>query len=103
MNQHSVTLNLKQVSATILVLINLIVIAPGGWLLKTLYENVKTVRAETKLQIDTLETEISQLKVDLSSDYVTRKSFSDYREQMRENLLYLDNKLLKEFHESQNH
>ena len=103
MNQHNVTLNLKQIAATTLVLINLIVIAPGGWILKNVYENVKTVRAETKVQIEKLETEISQLKIDISSGYVTRKSFSDYREQVRENFLYLDNKLLKEPNESQNH
>lgn len=93
MDKDSVTLSYKQIGAIVLVLLNLVVIGPGGWILKTLWEDTKTFRLETGETLDDLQKQIGEVRVDLSSGYVTRKAFSDYREQMGENMRHLDSKV----------
>ncbi len=91
--KDSITLSYKQVGAIVLVVLNLLVIGPGSWFLKTLWTEARTFKNDTEEQFKALETEIGVLKVDLSSDYVTRQSFNNYREQMAESIRYLDSKV----------
>ncbi len=89
MEKHSVTLSYKQVGVIILLLMNLIIIGPGGWILKTLWSEANTFKTETEDQIEKLKVEIGEVRV----EYVTRSSFSGYREQMAKNIRYLDSKV----------
>lgn len=93
LTKDSITLSYKQIGAIILIILNLLVIGPGSWFLKTLWTEARTFKNDTEQQFETLKTEIGSLRVDLSSDYVTRQSFNNYREQMAENIRYLDSKV----------
>ena len=89
----NITLSYKQIGAIVLVILNLLVIAPGSWFLKTLWTEARTFKNDTEEQFKQLKLEIGELKVDLSSNYVTRQSFNNYREQMAENMRYMDSKV----------
>ena len=93
MSKDSVTLSYKQIGAIVLVLLNLIIIGPGGWMLKTLWSDTITFRTETEEKLEDLQNQIGEVKVDVSSNYVTRQTFSGYREQMAESIRYLDSKV----------
>ncbi len=93
MEKDSVTLSYKQIGAIVLVLMNLIIIGPGGWILKTLWDDTKTFRTETGETLDDLQRQIGEVRVDVSSNYVTRQAFTGYREQVAENIRYLDSKV----------
>lgn len=93
MSKESITLSYKQLGAIILILINVILVGPGGWTLKHLWDETQKFRTETKDQIDDLQNQLNQLQVDLSGKYVTRQTFSDYREQMGETIRHLDGKI----------
>ena len=93
MEKDSVTLSYKQIGAIVLVLMNLIIIGPGGWILKTLWNDTKTFRLETKETLDDLQKQIGEVRVDVSSNYVTEQAFIGYREQMAESIRYLDSKV----------
>ena len=91
--KEGITLSYKQIGAIALIVLNILVIAPGSWFLKTLWTEARTFKNDTEEQFETLRKEVGELKVDLSSGYVTRQSFSDYREQMAENIRHLDSKV----------
>ena len=91
--KDSVTLSYKQIGAIALIALNILVIAPGSWVLKTLWTEARTFKNDTEQQFEKLRLEVGDLKVDLTSGYVTRQSFSDYREQMAENIRHLDSKV----------
>ena len=91
--RDSITLSYKQIGAIIMVILNLIVIGPGSWFLTTLWTSATTFKNETEQEFKDLKEEIGELRVDLTSGYVTRQSFSDYREQMAENIRHLDSKV----------
>ncbi len=93
MSRDSVTLSYKQIGAIALVIMNLVIIGPGGFLLRHFWNESKTFKDDTELTLDDLKEQINQLQVDLSGMYVTRKSFSDYREQMGETIRHLDSKI----------
>lgn len=93
MSKESITLSYKQLGAIALVLVNIILVGPGGWVLNHIWSETKKFRTDTELQINDLQKELNQLHVDLSEKYVTRKSFSDYREQMGETIRHLDSKI----------
>ena len=93
MEKDSVTLSYKTIGAVVLVLMDLIIIGPGGWILKTLWSDTMRFRTETEDQLEELKRQIGEVRVDVSSGYVTRQAFSDYREQMAENIRYLDSKV----------
>ena len=93
MEKDSVTLSYKTIGAVVLVLMDLIIIGPGGWILKTLWDDTKTFRLGTKETLDDLQKQIGEVRVDVSAGYVTRQAFSDYREQMAENIRHLDSKV----------
>ena len=93
MEKDSVTLSYKQIGAIVLVLMNLIILGPGGWILKTLWVESRNFRLDTKETLDDLQKQIGEVRVELSSGYVTRKAFSDYREQVAESIRYLDSKV----------
>ena len=93
MANDSLTLSYKQIGAIVLVLLNLIILGPGGWILKTLWDDTVTFREETDKTLDDLQKEIGEIRVDMSSGYVTKQSFDGYREQMAENIRYLDSKV----------
>lgn len=93
MEKNSLTLTYKQIIAIILVLVNLIVIGPGGWTLKTLWDDTVTFRKDTEDQIKSLQREVIEIKTYVSTNYVTNQSFTNYKEQMAENIRYLDSKV----------
>lgn len=93
MPKDSVTLSYKQIGAIVLVLLNLIIIGPGGWMLKTLWSDTITFRTDTEEKLEDLQNQIGEVRVDVSSNYVTRQAFSGYREQMAESIRYLDSKV----------
>ena len=93
MSKESITLSYKQIGAIALVLINIILVGPGGWMLKHLWSETRKFRTDTETQIDNLQKPLHELHVDLSEKYVTRKSFADYREQMSETIRHLDSKI----------
>lgn len=93
MSKDSLTLSYKQIGAIALVLFNILLIGPGGWMLKHLWSETQKFRTETETQIDDLQNQVNQLQVDLSGKCVTRKAFSDYREQMGETIRHLDSKI----------
>jgi len=91
--KDSITLSYKQIGAIVLVIINLIVIGPGSWFLTTLWTEATNFKNDTEREFKDLKDEIGSLRVELSSGYVTRQSFSDYREQMAENIRHMDSKV----------
>ncbi len=93
MNKGSITLSYKQIGLIALVIVNIILVGPGGWILKELWSEAKTFKTETEEQIDELKNQLSELEVDLTAKCVTRKSFADYREEMGENIRHLDSKI----------
>ncbi len=93
MSKESITLSYKQLGAIALVLVNIILVGPGGWMLKHLWSETTTFRTDTETQIDELKNQLSKLEVDLTAKCVTRKSFSDYREEMGETIRHLDSKI----------
>ena len=62
-------------------------------MLKTLWSDTITFRTETEEKLEDLQNQIGEVKVDVSSNYVTRQTFSGYREQMAESIRYLDSKV----------
>ncbi|WP_420588197.1 hypothetical protein [Bacterioplanoides sp.] len=93
MSTESITLSYKQIGAIVLVLVNILLVGPGGWILKHLWDETQTFRNETKDQIDDLQKQLSELQVELSTNYLPRKSFSNYKEEMGEALRHLDSKI----------
>ncbi|MCY4641098.1 MAG: hypothetical protein OXC41_00090 [Gammaproteobacteria bacterium] len=93
MSRESITLSYKQLGAIALVLVNILLAGPGGWMLNHLWSETQKFRTETETQLDELEKQLNQLHIDLSEKYVTRKAFSDYREQMGETIRHLDSKI----------
>lgn len=93
MNKESVTLSYKQVGAIALVLFNILLIGPGGWTLKHLWNETKEFRTTTETDIEKLKNIVNQLQVDLHGNYVTREAFADYREQMGETIRHIDSKI----------
>lgn len=83
----------KQIGAIVLIILNLIVIGPGSFFLTVFWTGATTFKSETEQQFENLKEEISSLRVDLSSGYVTKQSFSGYRENMAKNLRYMDSKI----------
>ena len=93
MSKESITLSYKQIGAIALVLINIILIGPGGWTLKEFWSQAKTFKTDTELKLDDLDDEIQKLNVKLSSKFVTKESFAQYKEQMGETIRHLDSKI----------
>ena len=98
-----ITLSYKQIGAICLVLANLILVGPGTWILKTLWDQANTFKTDTELQLEQLDEVIGSIHVKMAETCVTRNAFNQYRQQMDENIRYLDSKLLKEPYEHQNH
>ena len=88
-----ITLSFKQIGAIALIALNVLLIGPGSFLLKTLWTEARDFKEETEDHLKQLDADIGMLKVDMSAGYVTRQSFSDYREQMAESIRYLDSKV----------
>ena len=93
MSRDSITLSYKQIGAIALVVANLILIGPGGWLLKNLWSQANSFKNETKLKLDDLDKEINLLKVGLPEQYVSQEIFSQHLEEMGETIRHLDSKI----------
>ncbi len=87
-----ITISLAQIGATALVVLNILLVALGGWLLNRIWENTIEFRNETDGELKKLRSELAQFRVDLSSGYVTQESFNDYRAQVTESIRYIDSK-----------
>ena len=93
MSKASITLSYKSLGAIALVIVNLIVVGPGGWVVGHLWNQAEAFRLETEQELKDLNDKMEQIRVEISSGYVTRQSFSGFREQMDEALRHLDNKI----------
>ena len=93
MNKDSITLSYKQLGAIALIVVNIILVGPGSWILKELWSQAKSFKTDTEKRLDDLDDELDKLNVKISSNYVTRSSFSQYKEQMGETIRHLDSKI----------
>ena len=84
-----VTLNQKQILFIVLLVLNVLIVGPGSWILKTTWNDLQQFQKETIKKIDDLEDELSSIKI----NYLEKQSFSNYKQQMSENIRYLDSKL----------
>ena len=85
----------KQLLTILAILLNVLVIAPAGWTLNYLWNQEIEFKQEVEGQLQQLESDIEQLRIELKTDYLTQRSFNDYREQINRNIMHLDNKLMK--------
>ena len=93
MSRDGITLSYKQIGGIALILINLVIVGPGGWMLKTLWSEARDFETDTEEQFEKVKTELGDIRIDVSSNYVTRQAFSTYREQMGETIRHLDSKV----------
>lgn len=93
MNKNNITLSYKQVGVIVLVLSNLLVIGPGSWFLTTLWTDARAFKNKTAENIENLQNELGTFKINVSTTYLPRQLFNDYRDQMMENIRYLDSKV----------
>ena len=93
MSKDSLTLSYKQIGAIALIVINVLIVAPGGWILKTLSTEARTFKSETENEIQSLKDDISAVRIEISSGFVSRRAFTDYKEQVAENIRHLDSKV----------
>ena len=93
MNKGSITLSYKQIGVVALVIVNIILVGPGGWILKEFWSEAKTFRTDTDKKFDDLDDEIQKLSEKLSDKFLTKSSFSQYKEEMGETIRHLDSKI----------
>ncbi len=93
MTKNPIIANYEVVFGVILIVLNVAIIGPGSWFLSTIWDEANTFKTQTREQLDTLKGEINKIKVGVSSTYATKTEFSNYKEQMAENIRYLDSKV----------
>ncbi len=92
-NKDSVTLSYKQLGMIALVILNILIVGPGGWVLKTVWSDTKNFQTEVRKKFETFSSELATYKVDVTSGFVPQQTFAAYREQMEERIRYLDSKV----------
>ena len=93
---NKITLDYKQISAIVLIIINILIIGPGSWVLNAIWHDAVMFKSNTQEQFKAIRQEIAKSKIYVSKNYLTRQSFNNYREQMAKNIRYLDNKISKD-------
>ena len=93
-SNNKVTLTYKEAGTIALIALNILVIAPGSIILRTLWDTSQAFIIETNKNIKDLEEEIDQTRINSAQIYVTNEELKSFQETINARLLSINESLI---------